>query len=188
MAESPPPTPASPAPVSGEPHASRALALLLGAIGIAAATLLWHGIIPLIPADPGWPSMATRLGAASVALLPTAAALWLMIVAQMGGRMLAGAIDPVRQPDTHFLRTNQRAISNTVEQMLVFAPALLALSAGAPATAMPQVVALALTFAAARIIFWLGYLARPLLRAPGMAATFATTSITLGSAIWVWLT
>lgn len=183
MADAPSPTRAS-----GEPHASRALALLLGAIGITAATLLWHGIVPLIPADPGWPSMATRLGAAALALLPAAAALWLMVVAQMAARMLLGAIDPVRMPDTQFLATNQRAISNTVEQMLVFAPALLALSAGAAATAMPQVIALALVFAAARLGFWLGYLARPLLRAPGMAATFATTSVTLASAIWVWLT
>lgn len=171
-----------------EPHGSRALALLLGAIGIAAATLLWRALVPLIPPDPGWPSMAARLGAAALALLPAAAALWLMIVAQMAARMALGIIDPVRTPDTKFLATNQRAIGNTVEQMLVFAPALFALSAGAPPTAMPQVVALALIFAAARVTFWLGYLARPLLRAPGMAATFATTSITLGSAIWVWLT
>jgi len=178
MAEEPP----------AEPHASRTLSLLLGAIGIAAAILLWHSLVPVIPPDPGWPSMATRLGAAALALLPAAATLWLMIVAQMAARMLAGTIDPVRQPDTPFLLTNQRAISNTVEQMLVFAPSLLALSAGAPATAMPYVVALALTFATARLGFWLGYLARPLLRAPGMAATFATTSITLASAIWVWLT
>lgn len=175
-------------PVPAEPHESRALALLLGTLGIAAATLLWHGIVPLVPPDPGWPSMATRLGAAALALLPAAAALWLMIVAQMAARMVLGIIDPVRAPDTKFLATNQRAISNTVEQLLVFAPALLALSAGAPPTAMPHILALALTFAAARLAFWLGYLARPLLRAPGMAATFATTTATLGAAVWAWLT
>jgi len=182
------PAPTGPAAAHAEPHGSRALSLLLGAIGVAAAVLAWRSLSGLLAPDPAWSSTATRLGMTAVALVPAATALWLMLAAQMAGRMLLGAVDPVRQPDGPFLRTNQRAISNSVEQMLVFVPSLLALAAGATATQMPQVLALALTFAGARVIFWLGYLARPLLRAPGMAATFACSTAAPAAAIWVWLT
>lgn len=171
-----------------EPPTSRGLSLLLAAIGITAALLGWHGLRGLIQADPAWSSMATRLGAASLALTPAAGTLWLMLAAQMATRMATAAFDPIRQPDGPFLRTNQRAIGNTLEQMWVFCPALLALAAGAPAQRMPDVLALAIVFAAARLVFWLGYLTRPILRAPGMAATFAASSATLAAAIWVWLT
>lgn len=74
-----------------------------------------------------------------------------------------------------------------MEQLLCFIPALFALAAGVTAALMPKVVALGLIFAAARLVFWLGYLARPVLRATGMAATFATVTATIAAAIWVWL-
>ena len=86
-----------------------------------------------------------------------------------------------------FLRTNQRVITNTIEQLSVFVPAYLALAAGAPAARMAPIVALAWVFALARLAFWIGYLAATRLRAPGMAATFAVNLATLISAIWVWL-
>ena len=174
-------------PLAGEAHASRGLSLLLGAIGVAAAVLGWHGLIGQIAPDPTWPSTAARLGSASVALIPAAAVLWLMLATQMAVRMALGAFEPAHQPDGPFLRTNQRAITNTLEQMLIFVPSLLALATGVPATRMPEVLALALTFAAARLVFWLGYLARPMLRAPGMAASFACSTAALGAAIWAWL-
>jgi uncharacterized membrane protein YecN with MAPEG domain len=106
----------------------------------------------------------------------------------MVARMASGRIDPTDGRDTLFLLTNQRAIANTLEQSVCFIPALLALAAGVTAAVMPQVIALALVFAAARLVFWLGYLTRPVLRAPGMAATFVTVTATLGAAIWAWLT
>ena len=52
---------------------------------------------------------------------------------------------------------------------------------------MPQVLALAATFAVARCVFWAGYLAAPIWRAPGMSATLAVTAGALGGAAWVWL-
>jgi uncharacterized membrane protein YecN with MAPEG domain len=53
---------------------------------------------------------------------------------------------------------------------------------------MPAVLALGIVFALARIVFWVGYLAAPVLRAPGMAATLVTAIGTLGAAFWFWLT
>lgn len=182
MAQPPIPRPADPA------TQSRGLSLLLASAGIAAGVLGWRGLTGLIPPDPAWSSMAARLGTAALALLPGAIVLWLMIAAQMATRIISGRFNPTEGRDNHFLLINQRAIGNTVEQSLCFIPALLALAAGVGAPLMPKVIALALVFAAARLIFWLGYLARPVLRAPGMAATFVTVTATLAGAVWVWLT
>jgi uncharacterized membrane protein YecN with MAPEG domain len=177
-----PPLPIPPAPVQ-----SRGLTLLLGCAGIAAGVLGWRWLTGWVPPDPAWSSMAARLGAASLALLPAGAVLWAMIVTQMAARFVTGRFDPTAGTDGPFLRVNQRAISNTVEQFAVLAPALLALAAGVAAAKMPMVIALALVFAAARLLFWAGYLAHKLLRAPGMAATFVAVTATLAAATWVWL-
>jgi uncharacterized membrane protein YecN with MAPEG domain len=109
-----------------------------------------------------------------------------MIIVQMRARAATGAIDPTAGRDSHFLRLNQRVITNTVEQLACFVPALLALAGRAASERMNKVVALALLFALARLMVWLGYLVRPMLRAPGMAATFGVNVVTLGAAIWAW--
>jgi hypothetical protein len=77
-------------------------------------------------------------------------------------------------------------IGNTVEQLLVFAPALLAWAAGGGAAAMGGVLAAAVVFAAARLLFWAGYHAHPFARAPGMAATLAINALALGMAARAW--
>lgn len=155
--------------------------------GLAIAGLLWRAFSGALHAiggaDPG-----ARLGLAAAALLPTVLLLLAMILAQMLGRMRSGAVDPTAGRDTAFLRTNQRVITNTVEQLAAFAPALLALAAGSAPSRIGQVVALGLVFAIARLGFWIGYLARPTLRAPGMTATFALNVVTAIAAVWVWLT
>lgn len=176
-----------PEPPSPSMNLNRSLSLLLASVGIAAGMLGWQGLVGVLPADPAWSSTAARLGIAALALLPGAIVLWLMIATQMAARMITGRLHPTEGRDTAFLRTNQRAIANTVEQSLCFISALLALAAGAAAPRMPQVIALALVFAAARLIFWVGYLIRPVLRAPGMAVSFTTVTVTLIGAVWVWL-
>ena len=74
-----------------------------------------------------------------------------------------------------------------VEQLAGCVPSLLALAAGSPAAWMRFVTAAAFTFAVARLAFWAGYLLGPLIRAPGMAATFAINVSTLLAAVLVWL-
>jgi len=166
---------------------SRGLSVLLSVAGVVAAVLGWRALVGMVAPDPTWSSMAVRLGAAALALLPAALLLWLMVVAQMLARFVSAAFDPLSGADGYFLRLNQRVIANTVEQFLCFLPALLALAAGTSAARMPEVIALALVFAAARLVFWLGYLGGPVLRAPGMAATFAAVTAALAGAAWVWL-
>jgi len=159
--------------------------ILRPAFGIAGAYLLWRllsGIV-VVTALTG---TAERVGFACAALLPSALVLNLMIAAQMLVRALSRTVDPLAGADGHFLRVNQRALTNTVEQLAGFAPALVAFAAAAPPQLMADVLALGTVFGVARLVFWGGYLLGPLLRAPGMAATFAVNVATFAAAVWAW--
>jgi hypothetical protein len=131
----------------------RGVSLLLGACGVVAAGLLWQMLAGQVPAPLDGASTAGRLGLALAWLLPIVGLLWAMLVAQMAGRFILGRFDPLAGAEPRFLAVNQRVITNTVEQGLVFVPALLALAAGAPSARMPQVLALPVVFAVARCAF-----------------------------------
>jgi uncharacterized membrane protein YecN with MAPEG domain len=167
------------------PQSARLWSLLGSAVGVSLAFALWQGIAGMIPVDAA-AGLPQRLGLACAALLPAVCVLNLMIVAQMLLRMRTGAVDPLAGHDGALLRVNQRVLTNTVEQMTGFVPALLALAAGAASDRMRFVVAAGLVFALARLVFWAGYILGPLLRAPGMAATLAVNIGTLVAAILVW--
>ncbi len=157
--------------------------ILPGLAGIAVAALLWWLLAVIAPeAHAG---VAPHIALALAALLPAVALLLAMILTQSSARALTGAIDPLAGTDSVFLRTNQRVITNTIEQLAVFVPALLALAAGAPAARMAPIVALAWVFVLARLAFWIGYHAGTRLRAPGMAATLAINVATLIAAVAV---
>jgi hypothetical protein len=159
---------------------------LLSTIGLIVALLAWRlltGLAPIMPAA----TEAQRLGIAAAALLPGVCVLILMIVVQMGARGAAEAIDPTAGAETRFLLVNQRVITNTIEQLAVFMPALLALAARTDPAGMAGVAALGGTFALARLLFWAGYLRAPLFRAPGMAATMGVTVATLVAACGAWV-
>jgi MAPEG family protein len=165
----------------------RGLSLLLSCCGVVSSLLFWRMLVPLMPQAPAASSMAVRLGSATAALLPSAFVMAAMIAAQMIGRFAAAALDPLAGHETRFLLTNQRVITNSVEQMVVFVPGFLALAAGATSAMLPGVLALGGTFAFSRITFWFGYLSAPIARAPGMAATSITNISTLLAATWFWL-
>lgn len=165
----------------------RGLSLLLAACGIVIAFLAWRALVPLIPVNAETASMAVRLGLGAAWLLPACFVLAAMVAAQMAGRFVVAAFDPLAGRESRFLLVNQRVISNTVEQTLIFVPALLALAAAVSAAQMPAVLAAAAVFALARLVFWAGYLLAPMARAPGMAATMAIVLATLLTAAWRWL-
>ncbi|HUB14685.1 MAG TPA: MAPEG family protein [Acetobacteraceae bacterium] len=154
-------------------------------IGLALAYGIWRALAASVVPAAVDPTQCIAVACAS--LLPTVAILLAMIVLQMAVRCQSGAIDPTAGRDNHFLRTNQRVITNTVEQMAAFVPGLLALAARVRPGMLREVVALALLFALARLVFWGGYLLGPRWRAPGMAVTLAVNLVTLGTAAWVWL-
>ena len=164
----------------------RLRSLLGSAVGIVIAVALWQGLGRIIPVGVA-AGMPQRLGMACAALLPTVCVLDLMIVVQMALRVRTGAVDPLAGRDNHTLQVNQRALTNTVEQLAGLVQAVLGARGRRPARAwLPFVVAAGLAFGLARLVFWAGYLLGPLWRAPGMAASFAINVATLVAAIGVW--
>jgi uncharacterized MAPEG superfamily protein len=166
-------------------ESERSLSLLGGAAGVASAILLWRGLLAAIPPNPAATSLAIRIGIALTGLLPSAGVLLAMTAVQMAARFAAEKFDPMAGRDGFFLLRNQRVITNTVEQFSIFAPALLAFAAAAPSAWAGQITALAGTFAAARVVFWIGYIAGPLGRGPGMAATVTVNFATFAAAVWL---
>jgi hypothetical protein len=164
---------------------SRWWTALGSAIGIGVAIAVWRGLAAIIPVDIA-AGLPERLGLGCAALLPAVCVLNLMILVQMRLRAQSGAVDPLAGHDGMLLRVNQRALTNTVEQLAGFAPALLALAGRTPPGGMRYVVAAGVVFALARLAFWGGYLLGPLARAPGMASTFAINVGTLVAAMLAW--
>lgn len=116
-------------------------------------------------------------------------ALWpaLLLFAMVGGVVLARglgrAFNPLTDPESAFQRVNQRVLSNSVEQALVFMPALAALVALSPPGELGLARLAVGLFCLGRLLFWGGYLLHPLWRAPGMAMTLATNVTVLGLAL-----
>jgi hypothetical protein len=165
----------------------RGQSLLLAAIGMVCGLAMWWLIAAMLPTTQAATSLSVRLGLGAASLLPAVVVLAFMIAAQMAARFWQGVFDPTAGKDGPFLRVNQRVITNSVEQIVMLSPALMALAAEASPARMTQILALPLVFALARLVFWLGYLVSPMLRGPGMAASFAVTLGTLGWAIAVWI-
>jgi hypothetical protein len=168
------------------PALARLTSLSLGGFGLLGGLAGWWWLAGSLPVPDGTSSMAVRLGLATAALLPAAALLFAMVVASSAARFVAAAFDPLAGRDGRFVAVNQRVITNTVEQLCVFAPALLAWAAGGGAAAMGGVLAAALVFAVARAAFWVGYHLSPFARAPGMAATLAMGGLALVMAARAW--
>lgn len=102
-----------------------------------------------------------------VALLPYAASCLHILLA----RFLEGAHNPLLGSESERLKIHCRVMQNTLEQLVWFTLCVLALAAGtAPLRLVPVACVL---FAAARFIYWWGYLRRGTLgRAPGVQMTF----------------
>ncbi|MFQ3623655.1 MAG: MAPEG family protein [Acetobacteraceae bacterium] len=150
----------------------------LSAAGAAAAALGWALLVPRLAAPE-----ASSLALGAAALLPPAAVLAAMILSQMLVRFATLAVDPTVGADGRALLIGQRVIANSVEQLAVFAPALLALAASGAASGA-EMFALGIVFALARLVFWAGYALHPLARAPGMGAT---ALVCLGTLCWAGL-
>lgn len=167
----------------------RLRSLLLGGAGAIGAALLCWQLTRLLSWIPAPADETARLRLATAMLLPSVAVLMAMLLVQMGARFIGGVFDPTAGQDFRLLVVNQRAITNTVEQLACFVPSLLALSL-APVTVPGRtalIAALGLTFALARVVFWIGYLTAPLNRAPGMAATIVVTLVALAAAARAWI-
>ena len=138
--------------------------------GIAASALLtgalWWALLKYLPAPRTSDAVATAIGCSAVAGLLTLVA---GVEAIAHERLFTPAIDPLVGFETKRMRVNQRYLQNTLEQFVVFAAGLLALSF----YVSPKIlVIVTIVWVLARWAFWIGYHKSPLLRglgAPGMA-------------------
>jgi hypothetical protein len=139
---------------------------LSGILVSAPITLLvWYVLWRYLPQPIGANSVRVALQCCAVAALLTVVA---GVEAVAHERLVTAAIDPLAGVETHRMRVNFRYLSNTVEQYIVFAAGLLALSAYASAKIL---VIVTIVWVLARWAFWIGYHKSPLLRgigAPGM--------------------
>jgi hypothetical protein len=116
-----------------------------------------------------------------VAVLP----LFLMIVAVGNARFLSEAIDPTLRKEDQKLIVNGRVADNTTQQFLLFLVGITALSVSLPIEGISYIPAVAITFFASRIIFWIGYRIHPLYRAPGFASTAYLNLLMLIAVLWL---
>lgn len=139
----------------------------MGGIAISAVVTvgLWYVLYRFLP-EPGTiePLKAAFACSAIAALLTLVAG----VEAVAHERLVTPAIDPLTGFENRRMRINQRYLQNTLEQFVVFAAGLAALSAYASARVL---VIVTIIWVLMRWAFWIGYHRDPLLRgwgAPGM--------------------
>jgi uncharacterized MAPEG superfamily protein len=154
--------------------------------GFALATLLAiRALAPAFPAPARVASEAERLVYALHLLVAPTLVLVVLVLATVTARALAGALNPLDDPESRLYRKNQRALTNTVEQTVIFVPAFLALATLLPAVALGGLSLAAGLFVTGRLLFWIGYLIHPLARAPGMAVTLTVNILVVGIDLWL---
>lgn len=151
---------------------------------LAMAAAMW-GLSRALPVPAGLDTVADRLGYAlrwdAVASVPFFA----MIVAIGNARALGPAIDPTLGVEDPAMLINGRVADNTLQQLVIFIVATLALAASLRPEQMGVIAAAAIVFALARLVFWIGYRIHPLYRAPGFAATAYLNLGLLAAALWL---
>ncbi|MFO0552873.1 MAG: MAPEG family protein [Polyangiaceae bacterium] len=152
----------------------------LFAVAATLAFLLW-------PPVPPPPHSGTRLTTA-ILLLRYPTILLAAMVASLF-RILdssEGALDPVSGTPSRRHQINQRVLTNTIEQLVLFIPALLSLAIRAhePSTFrfVPMAVAL---FCLGRVLFWFGYHVSPNARGLGFNMTISTSIFALVASFFV---
>ena len=151
---------------------------------LAMAAAMW-GLSRALPVPAGLDTVADRLAYAlrwdAVASVPFFA----MIVVIGNARALGPAIDPTLGREDPAMLINGRVADNTLQQLVIFVVATLALAAGLPSAQMSVIAAAAIVFTVARLVFWIGYRIHPLYRAPGFAATAYLNLGLLAAALWL---
>lgn len=157
-------------------------------IAIAVGTVSYP--IALWIAWRSWPEVAPIASAGdrvayAAELLVAVAVLVLLIVSRLFRTFdTAKAEDPFANAESQRWRVNQRVLQNTVEQAMIFVPAMLALAARVDADHVRILPVLTALWCAGRLLFWIGYRLKPVLRGPGFEWTLYTSLVALGWYAW----
>ena len=135
------------------------------ALSAVASAAIWVALYLFLPAPGSAEPLPTALACGAIAALLT---LMAGVEAVAHERLVTPAIDPLAGFETRRMRVNSRYLQNTLEQFVIFAAGLMALSA----YATPRIlVIVTIVWVLMRWAFWAGYHQSPLLRgwgAPGM--------------------
>jgi hypothetical protein len=146
------------------------------AVAFAVAWQWWPTAPPVPPADRV--SYALQLGAAPAILM------LLMVCSCFRLFDTVGAENPFLGAESQRFRVNQRVLTNTVEQTLVFVPLLLALAPRLPSGQLKLLPIAVLIWCAGRVMFWRGYHVAPHWRGPGFDWTICTSGLLAGWFVW----
>ncbi|HEU5057648.1 MAG TPA: MAPEG family protein [Kofleriaceae bacterium] len=137
-----------------------------------------------------WPEVAPIASAGervayAAELLVAVAVVVLLIVSRLFRTFdTAKAEDPFAGAESQRWRVNQRVLQNTVEQAMIFVPALLALAARVEPGHVRILPVLTALWCAGRILFWIGYRVKPVLRGPGFEWTLYSSVLAIGWYVW----
>jgi uncharacterized MAPEG superfamily protein len=141
--------------------------------GVAIGTALAWGMLFVF-----WPAASSGvLGAGDRLVLAAGLLVWpallllIMVFAVALTRFATGAFDPLKDQESSFQVRAQRALTNSVEQTVIFVPALLTAAVLADPTDIRFAGIMTALYCAARGVFWVGYVINSLYRAPGMIMT-----------------
>lgn len=157
-------------------------------ISIAVGTVTWLAAFALglkfWHVGPTFATSADRLGYAAQLLVGVSVLVLLMVSACFRVFDTAAAEDPFANAESQAWRVHQRVLQNTVEQSLIFVPALLALAMRIDAAHTQVLPLLTALWCAGRVLFWLGYRISPMLRGPGFEWTLFSSVAALGWFAW----
>jgi uncharacterized MAPEG superfamily protein len=139
----------------------------------------------LLPAPEGLDLAADRIAYAARCLALAAVPLFAMFAAVGNARFLGEAIDPTRGLESRKMQIDGRVADNSFQQFVLFTAGSLGLAAGLSPGRMNLILAAAIVFVAARLLFWIGYRIDPLYRAFGFAATAYLNLGLLAGALWL---
>ncbi|MCO4747382.1 MAG: MAPEG family protein [Proteobacteria bacterium] len=143
-------------------------------LGLAAG--FWYGL----PDPQVGEALSTRLEhLATYALVPGAAVL-ATVCSCMRLFDTVHAMDPLTQSESTFYRINNRVLTNTVEQALIFLPVLLALGLLLDPSLFRVLPVLTAVWGVSRAIFWVAYQLHAPARSLGMVPTLTTSVVAYG--------
>lgn len=160
--------------------ARTAVPTVLATYAAVAGLYVW-----VVPAPDGMAQLAARIALAlrcsAVAVLPYFAVCLVVLVR----RLAEGSHDPLAGAESRILQVERRVMQNTLEQLVAFVPAILALATMLAPAQMRLLPIVTGAFVAARLLYWWGYHRSGTLgRAPGVQMTFAlTVPLVLGASV-----
>jgi hypothetical protein len=155
-----------------EPRKPMLRAISVGNVSWMAAAGLAYALWPEVAAHHG---AAERLAFAAELAMAPAIVIVLIVLSCMRLFDTARAEDPFAGAETREWKINQRVLQNTVEQAMIFLPALFALAVRIDDRRLELLPIAVALWCAGRLLFWFGYRRSIVWRAPGFDWTLNTT-------------